>query len=63
MGSLPPKNQLRKKQGLMDNTVIDIVNKSSVMKVGKVISVEGRTVKVLVRNDQEKNAIASVLQR
>ncbi len=40
----------------MDNAdiVIDIVNKSSVMKVGKVISVEGRTVKVLV--DQEKNA-------
>ncbi len=38
----------------MDNTVIDIVNKSSVMKVGKVISVEGQTVKVLV--DQEKNA-------
>ena len=40
----------------MDNTdiVIDIVNKSSVMKVGKVTSVEGRTVKVLV--DHEKNA-------
>ncbi len=40
----------------MDNTdiVIDIVNKSSVMKVGKVTSVEGRTVRVLV--DHEKNA-------
>ncbi len=37
----------------MDNSVIDIVSKSSVMKVGKVIFVEGRTVKVLV--DHEKN--------
>ena len=40
-------------RGLMDNSVIDIVSKSSVMKVGKVIFVEGRTVKVLV--DHEKN--------
>jgi len=37
----------------MNNELIDIVGKASVLKVGAVISVEGRTVKVLV--DREKN--------
>lgn len=37
----------------MSNFVADIVSKSSVLKVGMVISVEGRTIKVLV--DKEKN--------
>ncbi|HAT1803908.1 TPA: ATP-binding protein [Legionella pneumophila] len=37
----------------MSNSITDIVNKSSVLKIGTVISVEGRSVKVLV--DREKN--------
>ncbi|HRD69012.1 MAG TPA: ATP-binding protein [Legionella sp.] len=37
----------------MSNFVADIISKSSVLKVGIVISVEGRTIKVLV--DREKN--------
>lgn len=37
----------------MSNSITDIVNKSSVLRVGSVISVEGRTIKVLV--DREKN--------